>query len=191
LPSVTTAAAGTTSTSVLSAPTTSGVFSLTQTIAQSPDGTASVSVLPQLATQDGSVTTAGVASSAAVTRDASGTLTVDVAAKDVTTPSSPLGALHVHMVLASNLSKVLTESVVVGTSAPTTTGAPVVAPSPMTTPTTCSNDTVTSAGGTLGTSDQTSPVIGMSPESSDDPQGQCSSTNNGGSVPLLPSPAQP
>jgi RNA polymerase sigma-70 factor, ECF subfamily len=185
---------GTVATSVLSAPTTSGVFSLTQTVAQSADGSASVTVLPQLASSNG-VITAGVASSAAVMHEPLGTIAVDVVSTNTTAGASPVGNLKIHLVLDSALTNVLSESVVVGPLSQATSLAPVVTPptvpSPTPPPTTGGSAAVTTTASVVATALPISTVIGMSPESMDDPQGQDSSTYNGGSVPLLPSPAQP
>jgi RNA polymerase sigma-70 factor, ECF subfamily len=177
---------GASATSVLSAPTAQGTFTLTQTISQAGDGSASVSIQPQLDTGD-HVITAGIASAAAVTREPSGALSVDIAATSATASDSPLGTFMVRMLLEGDLVHVVSESVVVGVkSASAEQSVGVSLP-----PSTCSNDTNTSSAGEViaGTSPET--VIRMSPESSDDPQGNCSSITNVGSVPLLPSPAQP
>jgi RNA polymerase sigma factor (sigma-70 family) len=180
------AGSGTTATSLLSAPTTKGTFSLTQTIVAANDGSATVTVQPTLSAFGQKVTSL-VTSAAAVTRDPTGTMVIDAVARDVSGVASPVGSVQLHLVLAGDFVHVLSESVVVSETPAASTDASTAD----VTSTTCSSDSNTTPPTNVAGAVSPNPVIGMSPEWPGDQLAPCTSTTDGGSFPLLPSPAQP
>jgi hypothetical protein len=141
LPRVIDPANGAVATSVLSAPTTAGVFTLTQTIAQAGDGTtAVVNVTPAFAIGSTVIPVSVVNSGASVAPQPDGTQAVQVTLHTLPNLSSnlfPLTSVHADVVTSGDFRQVLSESVIVdGLGARTLVPPSAGAPGPVLTPTT-------------------------------------------------------
>jgi RNA polymerase sigma-70 factor (ECF subfamily) len=128
-----------TSVSQFTASTSEGVFALTQTLVQpSAGGAPSVSVQPAFVIGNAVQIPQLIGSSASVSPNPDGTISIDVVAATVPDPSSnvfQLSSVDAHFVMAPTLDRVLSETVTVqATAASSAPTSPLPAPAPSGTP---------------------------------------------------------
>lgn len=169
------------STTQLVAATSDGQFVLNQKVVDDPlTRSAKVTLEPVMTTGDQAIAMS-VQSSSVVTRASDGTLTINVTAvPQAQDAPETWQSLHAHFVLSGDYLHVLSETVTVH-GAPSAGGlgtTTITRPLP----------TITN-GGALPAAPDDPAVIGMSTEGMDDQVNAASSTTNGGSFPLLPSPS--